>query len=56
MQKGRGGMGSTKHGKSGYAPRSPRYKFQKMIEANKEKPRTRPRLTASTVQEALTKR
>jgi hypothetical protein len=34
MQKGRGGMGSHKHGVSGRAPRSPAYKQQRTREAN----------------------
>jgi len=33
MITGRGGMGSHKHGISGYAPRSPRYKFAQTLEA-----------------------
>jgi len=33
MITGRGGMGSHKHGISGYAPRSPRYKFTQTLEA-----------------------
>lgn len=33
-QKGRGGMGSHKHGVSGQAPRSPGYKMQRTREAN----------------------
>jgi len=31
MITGRGGMGSHKHGISGYAPRSPRYKFTQTL-------------------------
>jgi len=53
MQQGRGGMGPHKHGISGHAPRSPRYKFMQQLEANKEKPKARPRLTAKTVAEAM---
>jgi hypothetical protein len=33
-QSGRGGMGSHKHYVSGFAPRSPRYKFLQQLEAN----------------------
>jgi hypothetical protein len=53
MQQDRGGMGSHKHGISGHAPRSPRYKFMQQLVANKEKPKTRPRLTAKTLAEAM---
>lgn len=55
MHQGRGGMGSHKHGTSGHAPRSPRYKHQQQLEANKAKPKQRPPLTAKTVSEALKK-
>src|SRR5262252_9232659 len=55
MITGRGGMGSHKHGISGYAPRSPRYKFTQTLEANKEPAarKRRPALTATTIKEAL---
>ncbi len=36
MQQGRGGMGSKKHGKSGHAPRSPRYRMQTLLDARKD--------------------
>jgi hypothetical protein len=55
MISGRGGMGSHKHGVSGRAPRSPRYKFQTQLEAKeKEKAvKKKPPLKAQTVAEAL---
>jgi hypothetical protein len=55
MITGRGGMGSHKHGISGYAPRSPRYKFTQTLEANKALAarKRRPALTATTIKEAL---
>jgi hypothetical protein len=36
MQSGRAGMGSHKHAVSGHAPKSPRFKFMRQLEANKE--------------------
>lgn len=30
-----GGMGTTKHGKSGHATKSPRFRFQQKLEAEK---------------------
>jgi len=57
MHTGRGGMGSHKHGISGHATRSPRYKHGQQIEANKGKParKIRPRdmKRAQTVAELL---
>jgi len=60
MQQGRGGMGSHKHGVSGHAPRSPRYKLRQTLEDNKRraeackrKPRSQ---MVSTVAELLAKR
>jgi hypothetical protein len=53
MQQGRGGMGSHKHGVSGRAPRSPRYKLmQKTLEDNRRsteetKRRLKPKMAAS---------
>lgn len=35
MIQGRGGMGSTKHGKSGHATKSPRLRFKMKMEAEK---------------------
>ena len=55
MYVGRGGMGSHKHGVSGYAPRSPRYKFNQQLEARRDeeaRKRRRP-LNAKTVAEAM---
>lgn len=53
MVKGKGGIGSHKHGTSGHAPRSPRYKFQQTLEANRRPVKQRPALSAKTVQEAM---
>lgn len=55
MEVGRGGMGSHKHGVSGYAPRSPRYKFMQQLDARREENSQRKRkpLTAKTVAEAM---
>ena len=53
MQQGRGGIGSHKHGISGYAPHSPRYKFMQQLETNKQKPHKRQALTAKTIAEAV---
>jgi hypothetical protein len=35
MHNGRGGMGSRKHGKSGHATKSPRFRFAAKIEAER---------------------
>jgi hypothetical protein len=43
MQQGRGGMGSHKHGVSGRAPRSPRYKFMQTLEDNRRREEERKR-------------
>jgi len=37
MQQGRGSVGSHKHGVSGHAPRSPRYKLRQTLEDNKRR-------------------
>lgn len=37
MQKGRGGMGTHKHGVSGFPTRSPRYKFMQTWRDNEER-------------------
>ncbi len=37
MQQGRGGMGSHKHGISGHSGPSPRFKFMRTFEANRER-------------------
>lgn len=41
-QSGSGGMGITKHGKSGYPTKSPRYRHLKQIEANKSDIKAKP--------------
>lgn len=48
-----GGMGSTKHGKSGRATQSPRFRFQKKLEAERDvrKDKSRIRNPKATVQE-----
>jgi hypothetical protein len=43
MQQGRGGMGTHKHGISGYPTRSPRYKFMQTMADNRDRERFRPR-------------
>ena len=58
MQRGRGGMGSHKHGVSGHAGQSPRLRLLKKLAAERgeypSKPqRRRWRLTFATVREAL---
>jgi hypothetical protein len=58
MQLGRGGMGSHKHGVSGYATQSPRLRLSKKLAAERGEydaalPRRRKRLEFETVQEAL---
>jgi hypothetical protein len=60
MQQGRGGMGSHKHGVSGRAPRSPRYKFMQTLEDNKRraeerKRKIKPRMVSS-IEELFEKR
>lgn len=37
QQKGRAGMGSRKHGRSGKAPKSPRLRHRMQIEANRQR-------------------
>ena len=53
METGKRGMGSHKHGISGHAPKSPRFKFHRQLEANKEKQKERRPLAAATVAEAI---
>jgi hypothetical protein len=60
MQQGRGGMGSHKHGVSGRAPRSPRYKLMQTLEDNKRRAEGRnrklkPRMVP-TIEELFPKR
>jgi hypothetical protein len=52
-QRGEKGIGSHKHGISRHSPKSPRFKFMRELEANKETPKARPALTAETVSEAV---
>jgi hypothetical protein len=43
MQQGRGGMGSRKHGTSGHATQSPRFRLGKKLAAERGEYDTRPR-------------
>ncbi len=43
MQQGRGGMGSHKHGTSGHASQSPRFRLTKKLAAERGEYDTRPR-------------
>lgn len=43
MQQGRGGMGSRKHGTSGHASQSPRFRLGKKLAAERGEYDTRPR-------------
>jgi hypothetical protein len=47
MQQGRGGMGSRKHGRSGHASRSPRFRLWARLEAERTPEPTRPKSTFS---------
>ncbi len=42
MQQGRGGMGSRKHGKSGHASQSPRFRLWARLEAERAPEQRRP--------------
>ena len=58
MQQGRGGMGSHKHGVSGHATQSPRFRLGKKLAAERGEydttsARRRGRLEFETVQQAL---
>jgi len=58
MQQGRGGMGSRKHGVSGHATQSPRFRLGKKLavergEYGAARARRRGRLVFDTVQDAL---
>jgi hypothetical protein len=43
MQQGRGGMGSRKHGKSGHASKSPRFRLWARLEAERVPDPMRPK-------------
>jgi hypothetical protein len=43
MQQGRGGMGSRKHGKSGHASQSPRFRLWARLEAERAPEKKQPR-------------
>ena len=58
MQKGRGGIGSRKHGVSGHAAQSPRMRLAKKLAAERgdydDRPRRRPKpLKFASVREAF---
>ncbi len=58
MQQGRGGSGSHKHGTSGHASQSPRFRLGKKLAAERGEYDARPRLRAlrprfATVREAF---
>jgi hypothetical protein len=58
MPWGRGGTGSTKHGKSGHSGPSPRAKFHRALDASREdreKKRPKNKLRYGSVPEALKK-
>src|SRR6516165_9641500 len=42
MQQGRGGMGSRKHGRSGHATKSPRFRLWARLDAERRPERSRP--------------
>lgn len=44
MQQGRGGMGSHKHGVSGYATKSPRFRYLLKLEAERNLRKNRSRI------------
>ena len=43
MQQGRGGMGSRKHGRSGHATQSPRFRLSARLDAERTPERRRPK-------------
>jgi hypothetical protein len=43
MQQGRGGIGSRKHGKSGHATQSPRFRLHARLDAERMPGRLRPK-------------
>jgi hypothetical protein len=59
MQQGRGGMGSHKHGVSGHASQSPRFRLMKKLAAERGEldgmpaPERRKRLPFASVHDAL---
>lgn len=44
MQKGSGGMGSHKHGTSGYCPKSPKFRHQAKLEAERNEVRAKDKI------------
>lgn len=54
MKTGRGGMGTSKHRKSGKAPKSPKHRHRAKLEAERNERKAKPSTCkASTVAEAL---
>jgi len=53
MQQGRGGMGSRKHGVSGYSGKSPKLRMHLALEAKKNDKKVKPSLEFSSVKEAF---
>ena len=53
MQIGKRGMGNHKHAISGFATRSPRYKFLQRLEANKPKKKRKPNKQYVSVNELV---
>jgi len=43
MQQGRGGMGSRKHGRSGHATKSPRFRLWARLDAERRPEHSRPK-------------
>lgn len=60
MDTGRGGMGAHKHGISGHAPKSPRFKMQQAIDAAKQEAQAKAKRRApqmyGSVRDALVSR
>ena len=57
MQKGRGGMGSHKHGISGHAGKSPRQRLMERVEAEKNERKARPSTTVyASVKDAFSQK
>jgi len=56
MQQGRGGMGSRKHGRSGHASKSPRFRLWARLDAERRPERSRPKATyLSSIRELLSR-
>jgi len=56
MQHGRGGMGSRKHGRSGHATKSPRFRLWARLDAERRPEPSRPKATyLSSIRELLSR-